>query len=649
MAAPFLNELVEDVNKPLSIPSKLLGQAEGVGIDFYTINYLRMSMREIHIGSQGQRLYNHCLTNLPIHRSADPKFQFGWGEQHMLRNAGVQLFEYEHLLLSSALGEYLSEGYAAAVLSELAGRYEDEERPRPRMASLKGFVRCANGILATSEFPLVVDDRIRLNPYRLPSDGLPRAKQPQETLAPARIAEALCSLNGRSADRPDLVIAGGDVLGWFSAYADLCLGLDVTLIDEDGTELHRANPSDGWRLKLRFIRLDTVPDSRQLYLRDGATPASRPSIHTVIHSGRAMPQAIFNKAFGAAFHRLSHDEAKTFSNALGGLARNWELIATQEVGEAPADEVAHNVISPDNRSNPASWGMGLIQTWTNWFPELRHLQGRMERALKLERAAAGQQCEESILRLEPMCGCYICSSPSSSSSTSTTTLPKDGFCLPTLMETIVMLGLALSRVALTPNLYPSRAGVLAMYKSQVRKRLDLQKLAASPAASASASPSTHFSTIGPASSAPAPPASNDPTNHDWQRHVILFGSDWNSTFPKRIFNALALFAGSWPPTMNTYPENLVGLAHEGIAAYSMMLERGTVNGRHKDDQVIRVVTGAINWRQRTVGKVCVGPPQVVRSEEGIGAGTGKVVVVEGGPEGWERIRCRHMKKDLYVL
>lgn len=585
MAGPFVNELVDDIDKTLPISNRMLSQVEGTGIDFYTINFLRMSMRDIHIGPQGQRLYNHCLANLPVHRStADPNLQFGWGEQHILRNMGVQLFEYEHLLLASALGEYLSEPYAAAVLGELAARYEDEARPKPGLASMRNFVKAANGSLATSEFPVVVDDRIRLNPYRLPSDGLPRAKQPQETLAVERIADALCSLNGRNKDRGDLTIAGGDVLGWFAAYADLCLGLDVTLIDEEEHELHRANAGDRWRLRLRFIQLNTVPNTAQIWLREGTT-APTPSIHTVIHSGRIPPHAIFNKVFGAVFHRLSHDESKTFANALGGLARVWELTAAE-------DDVAPDVISPDNKSNPASWGLGLIQTWTNWFPELRNLQGRMERALKLDSDASSQQCEDSIVRLEPLCGCYICT-PSQPDN-----LPRDGFCLPTLMETVVMLGLALSRVALTPSLYPSRAGLLAMYKSQVRKRLDLHTA--------------------------------DTSSADWRRHIILFGEDWNSTFPKRILNALALFSGSWPP-LDGQPENLVGMSHEGICAYSMMLERGTGRARHPDDQVIRVVTGAVNWRQRTLGRVCLGP-------------------VEGAEvaDGWERLKCVHIKEGLYV-
>jgi hypothetical protein len=596
MAVQYKNELVESIDNPLSISNRLLSQFEGADIDFYTINFMRMAMEKIRIGAQGQRLFNHSLTNLPLQRSSDVRLQFGWGEQHTMRNLGVQLYEYEHLLLAAALGEYLSEPYAAAVLSMLAERYEDDERPKPRLASFHQFVRALNGVLATSEFPIVVDDRIRLNPYRDASDGMPFAKQPQETLSVNAIVEALCSMNGPASDGSGrLVIAGGDVIGWFSAYADLCLGLDVTLVDEVGTELHRSNSGQNgdWRLILKFCRLATTSESSKanIWLRCPDSPgASSGQLGTVIHSGRVRPSAVFNQVFGSAFHTLAHAESKVFANALGGLARTWEFTVNQ-------DDLSDEVISADNKKNPASWGIGLIQTWTAWFPELRHLQGRMERALKLDHDGAAQQCEDSIRRLEPLCGCYICSTTAGSDE-APSNLPKDGFCLPTLMETIVMLGLALSRVVVTPNLFMSRAGVLAMYRSQIRKRLDLKKV------------------------------HDDPTS--WKRHIILFGEDWNAGFPKRILNALAMFSGSWPH-QHDQPESLVGLRHEGIVAYSLLLERGSKRGRSSDDQVIRVVTGSVNWRTRTLNRVCLGSPP------------GSEIFCF-----WDRLKSSHLDTDLYV-
>ena len=78
-----------------------------------------------------------------------------------------------------------------------------------------------------------------MNPYRDPDCGMPFAKQPLEALPVARVTEALCKL-GEMQERQCGVATfiGGDVLGWFSAFADICLGIDVALIDQDGCELH---------------------------------------------------------------------------------------------------------------------------------------------------------------------------------------------------------------------------------------------------------------------------------------------------------------------------------------------------------------------------------------------------------------------------
>ena len=74
-------------------------------------------------------------------------------------------------------------------------------------------------------------------------------------------------------------------------------------------------------------------------------------------------------------------------------------MAIQEPPRAHHDPaVGPDIISVQNRSNSASWGKGLIQTLSDWFPELRRLQGRMERAQKLsyeEAEALGVEIGES--------------------------------------------------------------------------------------------------------------------------------------------------------------------------------------------------------------------------------------------------------------
>jgi hypothetical protein len=92
---------------------------------------------------------------------------------------------------------------------------------------------------------------------------------------------------------------------------------------------------------------------------------------------------------------------------------------------------------------------------------------------------------------------------------------------------------------------------------------------------------------------------------------------------------IALFSGSWPRV--DIPENLYGISHQGICAYSLKLERGDMGKPHPDDHVIRVVNGSMNWRQKVLKRVCLGP-------------------VEVGPyeESWESIKAEHLTERLFV-
>ena len=174
------------------------------------------------------------------------------------------------------------------------------------------------------------------------------------------------------------------------------------------------------------MRLESAPDvAVDIFLREQPSSAISPATKGILHSGRVLPGAILNKTFGPAFVRLAHTESKALANALGGLARVWELLVAD-------DKISPDVMSPDNKSNPASFGIGLINTLTNWFPELRPLSGRMERCLKTDNDAASELCESSITRLEPLCGCYICSATKGPPK-SPENPPVDGFCLATLM------------------------------------------------------------------------------------------------------------------------------------------------------------------------------------------------------------------------
>ena len=128
MSQKFKNELRESIDKELTFTNRLLLQFNFARADPYTIGFARIACSNYQASTTGERIFNHCLTNLPVYVAPDDRLQFGWNETSIWRNAGLHSFEYEHLLLAAALGDCLPEGYAAAVLCHLGSLYEDETR-----------------------------------------------------------------------------------------------------------------------------------------------------------------------------------------------------------------------------------------------------------------------------------------------------------------------------------------------------------------------------------------------------------------------------------------------------------------------------------------------------------------------------------------
>lgn len=312
------------------------------------------------------------------------------------------------------------------------------------------------------------------------------------------------------------------------------------------------------------------------------------AVPRVPFTGRVRWESLLPKVFENSFHKIAHQESKILVQSIGGVARLFELLA--EDPNTPAESV-----SEENRSNKASFGLGLVQTLCNWFPELRHLQGRLERLQTLPtQREASEKCGVGAKGLSELCGCTICSLAPLYGLKDSGVLPQS-FCLLAIMETILNLGLALSRVTVVPKLYPSRAGVLCIYQRQVQKLLRAKESWLS--------------------------------GRKTDRVQILFGNDWNAGYSRRLQNAAAIFSGSWPKI--NLPENLVGLSHEGICAYSMSIQHQS--SRKDDAGLIRVSTGHLFWSQKMYDRACLGYPQGLADDD----------------YSWELARFSHLSEDLY--
>lgn len=376
------------------------------------------------------------------------------------------------------------------------------------------------------------------------------------------------------------------------------LRVNVEIASRDGSVLHTHRNGGNATLRLIFIEdasnisptIKAQENTKQVLTIVSAYTDKCTEITMLPFTGRVAWESVLPKVFGSTFHLLAHQESKVLVQSMGGAARMFALAAESPEG---TDGPFSNFISQESRNNKASHGMGLIQTLMNWFPELRHLQGRLERLQKLGREETGEKCETGASGLIRICGCTICAAPYYTDHDSGK-LP-ESFCLLALMETILNLGIAMSRITVVPRVYPSRAGILSIYQRQVSKLLQVK----------------------------------DKTDRkENERIKVLFGNDWNANYSKRLQTATAMFSGSMPTT--DVPDNLVALSHEGICTYVTSIQKGST--RKEDAGLIRVQAGNISWNQKTYNRACLGSPEGIAQDD----------------YSWEAAPCKHLSEGLYL-
>ena len=371
--------------------------------------------------------------------------------------------------------------------------------------------------------------------------------------------------------------------------------MNVQISSRDGQILHTTKGTSNAQLHLVFVDdinnlTPTVQaqSSQSLTLTVMCGADARPNeIPRVPFTGRVSWEALLPKVFEHSFHKLAHQESKILVQSLGGCARLFQLVA-----EDPSS--GEDVIAEENRHNQGALGMGLVQTICNWFPELRHLQGRLERLQKLTRDEATNKCEIGAKGLIDLCGCTICATVGLYTDHDPEVLPQS-FCLLAIMETILNLALAMSRITVVPKMYPSRAGVMCIYQRQVQKLLKVKAYTTN--------------------------------KKPFDRFKTLFGEDWNANYSHRLQHAVAIFSGSWP--QRDLPENLGALTHEGVCAYVVALLKG--RSTKQDDGLIRVQNGHVAWRQKAYDRVCWKYPEGVAQDDYT----------------WEGVRCKHLPEDIY--
>ncbi|KAL2443897.1 hypothetical protein ABEF95_013880 [Exophiala dermatitidis] len=585
----------QDIPETISISSSTLRKFTGAKVDAYTRYVAYVLFRDLNISVNGQRNINNVLSNLPVYQSVaeDDRLSFGWGLGNVIRDKAIHEGSYDHVAMMIAIGESFRESYGAKILKYMAQAAAGREDVTPHFSQWVAALHAVNGVFASTDFGLLVEEYLRMDPYPIRNVTNVEALIPPESVAKA--LQALMRVTAGHAK--SVTLTGSAVISWFGAIAEWLCDLRIAVFQDTGVQLHVTHRDQDAQLTLVYTAEPGIHASAEPFKPSQVSLAKltlvdrtySAAVHATPFGGRVAWQSLLPRVFGKSFHYLDHEESKAFGLMIGAGARMFEGLALGEDGQD------HGVlVSTKNRSNTASYGAGLVETITNWLPELRRFQGRMERPLKQTYQDAAASYVEQLSKIRKACRCGICTSREELEEGQDGVPPPHGYCLAVLVESIIALGLCLSRMTVSARLYPTRAGIQGFYASQVSKRLEARGL-------------------------------------HWSEHFkIVYGNEWNAPDARRLTNSVQIFAGSRP--YKDVPENLVAVAHEGTCAYFVALEKSPKADQGVDQQVklIRVVSGVINVHEKVFDRACLGAVQN-----------------EAPDDPWERIEYEHLPEPLF--
>lgn len=564
---------------PAAFPWPLLAQYCAVGVDPYTVRFGHFISDQFKLSVQGERNVSHALTNLPVYgagKSDDNCLSFGFGIGHIIRNPELNTDGFVLAALVGALLEYYDEEFTARVCNELAKLLtEDEEKSLdrtmiPPLRQWKAMVRVCNGLLATTRLGVVIEDFAHMN--STDSSRTPKAVY----ASPQSVAKALRGLGALSlgGEKAITIVGGGDA-GLIAALAEWLFSFKVVVLTQSGKRLYTNCENLEPQVLICFDYHLGDKDSSEpppqvrgpLYnLNDsdtlsagipGSTPISAPSGRVQWH--------FLATVFSKDFLKLVNDEPKTLGLAIGTAARGFEGLVTGELGvNYPSLASVHNMQSL------GSYGAGLVETITNWMPGLRRISGHMNRGVKMSFSESGDCYREQLTKLRKICGpCEICSLDDNRADVAPIVEGRP-FCKLVLVEMIIALGLALSKMIVTSELLPRRSGIEGFYNRQVEKRIQTK----------------------------------DPALSAQEHFIIVYGNELHPLNVTRLEVAVEIFSGSRAD--HDIRDGLVAISNQGICAYLVALEGAPSRRSAAEESLIRIVPGKIGHQKKVFDRVSDG-------------------------------------------
>ncbi|KAF5602653.1 hypothetical protein FPCIR_1773 [Fusarium pseudocircinatum] len=426
----------------------VLSRLSKAGVEAFTIYAARAIFSNVKLGRNGEMRLHSALDKLSAFPSFGKALWFGFGVKHIIWSMQESAEGLNCLGICACLIEGYSTYAAAKIIRELFLLYNPPAELTPALRQWVALVETSGGLLASSEFGLVLHGLTKLclmeDLPRLPSPGSPRD-----------VAFVLKEIFEVSVGRLDrLFLSGGADCAWIAAVAHWLLDLRVEVQDENGTIVYRPDgrPTESLRV------------SRKHYLIAAGETLFDHSHGNQMSCGRVPWKTCLVDTFGSHMRLLLGSQARSTGACLGSAARIF--LANLADGEGytefsltPRSEQCFPPISE------SSYGRGFFVFACRLLPELGQnpvLHKAMEEALNTGLPDAAERFSQSYTSLSQLCPCMDCRPNAQETKGGTV------FCLLTLILTICTLVRAMSTINMQRDLQlqPTRSGLESLYWSQ---------------------------------------------------------------------------------------------------------------------------------------------------------------------------------------
>ena len=302
----------------------VLSRLSKAGVEAFTLVAAQAIFSNAKLGRQGEVRMNKAIDSLSAFPSVGNVLWFGFGIKHIVRTLQDSAEGLACVAVCASLTEHYSTPVAGQILRELFLLYHPPAEYTPALRQWTSLVATSEGLLASTEFGLVLHGIARLflrdDWSSRMSAGTPKAI--------ATVLEQVFQISLGALDQ--LHLSGGADCAWIAAVAHWIFDLRVELRNENGDIIFRPdgtrNDSSAHSQVIITYSENNEPGSIQVTRKHYIIPGGRLLFsdeleHGCTTCGRVSWETCLVEGFGNPMRLLLGKQAWTFGNCLGSAAR----------------------------------------------------------------------------------------------------------------------------------------------------------------------------------------------------------------------------------------------------------------------------------------------------------------------------------------